>query len=300
MTRPFLISFIFIAQVGWSQATITPEQDSIIADIKRRTRLDYQNMLQQLEIVEVRPGANGNDPKAPNAANYNEAKANPYPEYPDPLVFNDGSKVSSAKDWHEKRRQEILEDFDSEVYGRLPDNIPAVTWKVIEEHQGKMGDIATTTKKLIGHAGNSQYPEINVGMEMSVTVPANTSQAVPLILQFSFSFPPWFPKIDRPGADQWKEDLLNEGWGYAEMKTITIQDDNGAGLTQGIIGLVNKGEPRTSDQWGALRAWAWGAGRALDYFETDAQIDEKKAGITGHSRLARLPWSLWRTTRVLP
>ena len=74
------------------------------------------------------------------------------------------------------------------------------------------------------------------------------------------------------------------------MPVITptsIQADNGAGLTQGIIGLVNKGQPRKPDDWGALRAWAWGASRALDYFETDKAVDAKQVGIEGHSRYGK-------------
>jgi hypothetical protein len=58
-------------------------------------------------------------------------------------------------------------------------------------------------------------------------------------------------------------------------------------LTQGIIGLVNKGEPRKPDDWGSLRAWAWGASRALDYFETDKAVDSRQVGIEGLSRYGK-------------
>ena len=64
----------------------------------------------------------------------------------------------------------------------------------------------------------------------------------------------------------------------------SVQADNGAGLTKGIIGLANKGQPRKPDDWGALRAWAWGASRALDYLETDPTVDAKHVGIEGVSR----------------
>jgi lysophospholipase L1-like esterase len=66
-----------------------------------------------------------------------------------------------------------------------------------------------------------------------------------------------------------------------------VQADNGAGLTSGIIGLVNKGQPRKPDDWGALRAWAWGASRMLDYLETDRTIDAKRVGIEGVSRYGK-------------
>jgi hypothetical protein len=83
------------------------------------------------------------------------------------------------------------------------------------------------------------------------------------------------------------EQLLAAGWGYATLDPSSIQADNGAGLTRGIIGLVNKGQPRKPDDWGSLRAWAWGAARALDYLETDAKVDSKKVGIEGVSRYGK-------------
>ncbi len=83
------------------------------------------------------------------------------------------------------------------------------------------------------------------------------------------------------------EQLLAAGWGYATIDPNSIQADNGAGITRGIIGLVNKGQARKPDDWGALRAWAWGAARGLDYLETDTLVDAKKVGIEGVSRYGK-------------
>jgi hypothetical protein len=83
------------------------------------------------------------------------------------------------------------------------------------------------------------------------------------------------------------EQLLAAGWGYATLDPSSIQADNGAGLTKGIIGLVNKGQPRKPDDWGSLRAWAWGAARVLDYLETNPMVDSKKVGIEGVSRYGK-------------
>jgi hypothetical protein len=88
---------------------------------------------------------------------------------------------------------------------------------------------------------------------------------------------------DPPATDQ----LIADGWGYASISPASIQADNGAGLTKGIIGLVNKGEYRKPDDWGSLRAWAWGASRGLDYLETDKSVDAKKVGIEGVSRYGK-------------
>ena len=83
------------------------------------------------------------------------------------------------------------------------------------------------------------------------------------------------------------EQLLAAGWGYATIDANSIQADNGAGITRGIIGLVNKGQPRKPDDWGSLRAWAWGAARGLDYLEKDNLVDAKKVGIEGVSRYGK-------------
>lgn len=83
------------------------------------------------------------------------------------------------------------------------------------------------------------------------------------------------------------EQLLAAGWGYCVMAPYSIQADNGAGLTRGIIGLVNKGQPRKPDDWGSLRAWGWGASRMLDYLETDSLVNAKKVGIEGVSRYGK-------------
>jgi len=88
---------------------------------------------------------------------------------------------------------------------------------------------------------------------------------------------------DPPSTQQ----LLSAGWGYATIDPSSIQADNGAGLTKGIIGLVNKGQPRKSDDWGSLRAWAWGAARGLDYLETDSAVDSRHVGIEGVSRYGK-------------
>jgi hypothetical protein len=260
---------------------------------------DHQNMMDQLHITSLRPGANGNDPKAPNAANYDEAKANPYLNLPNPLVLNDGKKVTTAKQWWNSRRPEIVEDFDREMYGRVPKNTPKVTWEVTSITNEKNGDIPIITKKLVGHVDNSSYPLDTVNIQLTLTTPANATGPVPVIMQFGFIFPPGFHPHPRPDAtatsgppppppgQTWQQQVLAKGWGYAVISPNSVQADNGAGLTKGIIGLMNKGQPRKPDDWGALRAWAWGASRALDYFETDKTVNAKQVGLEGHSRYGK-------------
>jgi len=259
---------------------------------------DHQNMMDQLHIKSLRPDADGNNPNAPNAANYDEAKANPYPILPDPLIMNNGKRITTAKQWWKKRRPEIMEDFDREIYGRVPANTPKVTWEVTAVINEKIGDIPVITKKLVGHVDNSSYPLDTVNIQLTLSIPADAAKPVPVIMQFGFVFPPGFHFPKRPDGKasatppaptgpSWQQQVLTKGWGVAILSPNSVQADNGAGLTKGIIGLMNKGQPRKPDDWGALRAWAWGASRAMDYFETDKAVNAKKVGLEGHSRYGK-------------
>ena len=258
--------------------------------IQAATQQDYQRTLDMLHLTSLRPGVSGNA-QAPNAANYDEAKANPYPVLPDPLTLKNGKKVKSAKDWWSKRRPEIVEDFDREIYGRVPKVTPKVNWEVTSTKQEMNGDVPVITRMLVGHVDNSAAPQITVDIQMSLSTPANATGPVPVMMEFGFigGFPrrPGTPAPPPPQGPTWQQQVLAKGWGYAVISPNSIQADNGAGLTQGVIGLANKGEPRKLDDWGALRAWAWGASRALDYFETDKTIDAKEVGIEGHSRYGK-------------
>jgi len=255
---------------------------------------DRQKMLDLLGIKELRTGANGSNPDAPNAANYDESKANPFPKLPEVLVLGNGKPVKSAKDWWNLRRPEIVELFDREIYGRMPRRTPKVTWEVTKTEDTTNGGVAVITRTLAGHVDNSSYPDIKVEIAMTLSTPKDAKGPVPVILELGFvgGFPfagrgPAAGAPPAPTGPTWQQQLLAKGWGYAVISPVSVQPDNGAGLTKGIIGLVNKGQPRKPDDWGALRAWGWGASRALDYFETDKSVDAKRVGIEGHSRYGK-------------
>jgi hypothetical protein len=226
--------------------------------INRLTSADHKLMMDKLGISSIRRGPSGN-PQAPDAANSDEAKVQPY-FLPNPLEFNDGSKVSTPAQW-QARRAEIKEFFDREIYGRLPDHVPSVTWKVVSEQDSMDGQFPVKIKKLEGTVDNASYPQIDVVIQLTVGTPAGTEKPVPLIMEFGFDFQGQFgmPRQTDSNVLTWKQQLLKEGWGYAILNPGSYQADNGAGLTEGIIGLVNKGQPRKPDDWGSLRAWAWGA-----------------------------------------
>ncbi len=310
---------------------------------------DHQNMMDQLGIKTLRQGPDGNNPNAANAANYDESLANPYPNLPDVMTMKNGKKVTTAKEWWDIRRPEIVEDMDREVYGRLPKNIPKITWTVKILDREVVSRVPVIAKQIIGHVDNSSYPAINVDIKMTVVLPANAPGPVPVLIMFSpfgfpapsvptaaqnakinaalkqllinadpslkavfeehplyqpftppagpaFAFgappPPKTPDVpgvigvnnDPPSTDQ----LIADGWGYVNLDLGSIQEDKGDGLTRGIIGLVNKGQPRKPDDWGALRAWGWGANEVLNYLEAnEPTADAKHVGVEGVSRYGK-------------
>lgn len=296
---------VAIRSVRWSLGLIVPVLCAgswaggaeAPAPPKLTAQQDHRNMMEQLGITSLRPGAEGMNAKAPNYANYDEAKANPYPNLPDPLTLKNGQKVTTAETWWNQRRPEIVEDFDREVYGRVPPNVPKVTWEVTGTTEETDANIPVVTKKLVGHVDNSSYPAITVDIQLTLTTPARATGPVPVMMEFGFVWPGGRGRTGGPsrgpagpfggGGPTWQQQVLAKGWGYAILVPNSIQADSGAGLTSGIIGLVNKGRPRKPDDWGALRAWAWGASRALDYFETDKAVDATQVGIEGLSRYGK-------------
>jgi len=325
---PFVVACLLGVSIGQSAgpAPAAKSATEFTAD------QDHQNMMDQLGIKALRPGPSG-DAKAPNHANYDDSKANPFPNLPDPLTLNDGKKVTSAAMWWDTRRPELVEMFSKYVYGRVPKVVPSVTWTVTATDREMIGFTPVIVKDLVGHVDNSSFPAIDVKIRMTLVTPANAKGPVPVLMMFGRA---GFPNPNEPSQDElervnkaWKDLLVQQdptlkdvfaqhpawqpvkatpfqlpqlnadgdppnawelaaaGWGFAMLDPASVQADNGAGVTRGIIGLVNKGQPRTPEDWGALRAWAWGAGRGLDYLETDAAVDAKHVGIEGVSRYGK-------------
>ncbi|MBV9122584.1 MAG: acetylxylan esterase, partial [Planctomycetes bacterium] len=208
---------------------------------------DHARMLALLHIKQLRPGANSRDPNAPNAPNYDESKANPYPTLPDPLVLKNGQKVTTAAMWWQQRRPEIVEDFDREIYGRVPRHTPRVKWEVTATDRHTVGNMPVDTKRLVGHVDNSAYPLLTVDIQLELTTPAGATRPVPVIMEFGFAGSRKLPPPPGGGGPSWQQQVLAKGWGYAILVPTSVQADNGAGLTSGIIGLCNKGQPRQPD-----------------------------------------------------
>jgi hypothetical protein len=276
---------------------------------------DHQRLMDLLHITEFRRN---------HESNYDESRANPYPDLPDPLTLNNGKKVTTVEQWWKERRPEIVEYFDREVYGRTPKETPSVKWEVASITNrvvtNAMSAFRVVEKQLLGHVDNSSYTNISLSIQLSLTLPADAAGPSPVIMVLApgngsvvvRGHPPYgggpstngpppmgfiVPGVETPprrwpnpgmlgnrGLPAWQATILSNGWGFATLSTYGIQADGGSGLTTGIIGLCNKGQPRNVDDWGVLKAWAWGASRALDYFETDTAIDARRVGLEGHSR----------------
>jgi lysophospholipase L1-like esterase len=254
-------------------------------------------MMEQLGIKALRPGPSGNE-SAPNHANTDESLANPFPNLPEVLVLKSGKKVATPQTWWNERRPEIVEDFEREVIGRVPKDVPKVTWTITKSESAVIASHPVVKEFLTGHVDNSAYPAISVDILMELVRPTDAAGPVPVMMMFGrgdipMPGPPMPPFVipgapGSPGADPpATQQLVTDGWGYAHIVPSSVQADNGAGLTKGIIGLVNKGQPRKPDDWGALRAWAWGASRGLDYLETEQTVNAKQVGIEGVSRYGK-------------
>jgi hypothetical protein len=216
--------------------------------------------------------------------------------------MKDGKPVTDAATWWNRRRPEILGDFLTEVYGVIPANTPKVTWETTAVSES--GGVKTRT--IVGHVDNSSYPAATSEIDLTLTLPADAAGPVPVMVLIGGGGGP--RRGAGPGVTPTpvsaavlshlpttlspQEQILARGWGYATYKPTSVQPDNSNGLTEGIIGLMNKGAPRAGPgEWGALSAWAWGLSRTIDFLETDRGVDAKRLGVEGNSRWGKT--ALW-------
>ena len=239
------------------------------------TEKDYRETLARLGITHMRPGADGYNKQSPNYVNYDEDKADP--SSPPPL-FTVADPTASW--WRNVRRPQLVRLFEDEMYGRVPPTAPHIDWQLeSEQHLAKNG-IGVIERHYRGRAKGS-----TLAIDLSEIVPER-ARHVPLVLELGFPEGFRFPGAPVP-ADPWTAQVLRRGWAYAIIVPYTVQPDDGAGLKEGVIGLAKQGKPRGLHDWGALRAWAWGASRALDLFSHQPQVDSKRVAIEGLSRYGK-------------
>ena len=218
--------------------------------------------------------------------------------------------------WKTRRRPELIEEFQREIYGRTPKAVPKVTWEVAGTTKETVGGVAAVTKQLVGHVDNSAYPAVDGQHPGDADDPGQGDRRAgdhrvrrrrPACARRSSSSAESLRTSRRPrrarrrpaGAERagarrrtrrrrpvrpGRSSCWPRAGATSNMNTGSIQADCAAGLTSGIIGLVNHGQPRKLDDWGALSAWGWGASRVLDYLQTDKSVDATRVGVQGHSR----------------
>jgi hypothetical protein len=221
--------------------------------------------------------------KTGHVSNYDESKVKPY-TLPDVLVLANGQPVKDAETWFKKRRPEILHLFRTEIFGRVPDNAPKVTWEVAATEPNALNGKATL-KRIVGKMGDgADGPRIN----LSLYLPAKVTEPVPVILTITFGGGKGGPGKFGKG-DGMAGDIVGRGWAFASVGYNDIQPDRKDAFNEGVIGLtLKKGQNApAADEWGAVSAWAWGISRIVDYLHTDKAVDARCIGIQGHSRLGR-------------
>ncbi len=242
--------------------------------------------------------------------NYDESKVGSY-TLPDPLIFNDGSRVRTAGDWT-KRRAEILELFATDVYGHSPRAPKSIAYEVTETNQKALDGRATRKQVTIWFGAGNAGPKEN----LLLYIPAASAGPIPAILSLNFDgnhevttdpgvkLPTvWNPHTHQPeqatedsrGRDSnfEVEKVLAHGYAFATMYYQDIEPDFLGGYPHGIRPFFLKpGQTEPGpDEWGAIGAWAYGLSRAMDYLEKDKDIDPRRVAVMGHSRLGKT--ALW-------
>src|SRR5262249_55472056 len=177
--RPFdfvALATLALQAAAQTPAVVQPPAPAQVNPTYAASVEDRQRMMDLLGIQSVRLGPTSRPEPQPGRSglvNYDEAKANPWPVLPDPLRLDNGKRVSSAKMWWVERRPEIVEEFDREVYGRMPRETPKVKWEVVSTTRGANGTFPIITKQLVGHVDNSSYPQVTVDMQLTLSMPAD-------------------------------------------------------------------------------------------------------------------------------
>lgn len=275
--------FIVAAIAGLSLALLPVEASAQFRPSPERqakTESDYRATLGRLGITDMRTGADGFNRSAPNAANFDEAKAGL--AGPLPALLPPGRH--SARWWWNVRRPQLARLLEDEMYGRVPATAPRVRWVLASTEQREKWGVPAVVRYYRGEMAGNPRP-----MELSVTVPRSARGRVPLVLELGFpedfrfgNFP---TLAEQPNP--WTAQLLRRGWAYAILNPVSVQPDDGAGLSEGVIGAASLGRPRGEHDWGALRAWAWGASRAFDLLAADPRIDSRRIAIEGLSRYGK-------------
>ena len=211
--------------------------------------------------------------------NYFEEKVPAY-KLPEVLVSLEGNQVKDVQMWEESRRNEILELFRTNVYGRVPSTVYKKSFRLINEDKNAMGGDATLRQVDITIESNGNSLDIH----LTLFVPNKVAKPVPAFLLIDNRGPQNTDPERKVKSEFWPaEEVIARGYAIAVFSNADVDPDNFDDFKNGIHGLLDRGE-RQPDSWGTIAAWAWGASRCMDYFETDKDINIKKVAVVGHSR----------------
>lgn len=238
--------------------------------------------------------------------NYDETKVGTY-SLPDPLILQNGDKVTDANTWLQKRRPEIVKLYEENQFGKAPGKPADMTFDVFDKGTPVFEGKAIRKQVTIYFTKDTVHK-----MDLLIYLPAKADKPAPLLLNVSF-FPnssavddagvkPGYmwdkegkrvPAVKRGPGKLPVEKFISKGIGIATVYYGDIEPDFKEGIKYGIRGMYLKPgstEP-AADEWGAISAWAWGLSRAMDYLETDKAVDAKRVAVTGASRLGKT--ALW-------
>ncbi|MFW6171842.1 MAG: acetylxylan esterase, partial [Planctomycetota bacterium] len=237
---------------------------------------------EQVEARQARERSRGRD------INYREEEV---PDYvlPDPLKMRDGTKVDGVKAWQTKRRPEILELFRKHVYGRAPVGRPeGMTFEVFDTDPNAMDGAATRKLVRINFSGEKE----GLSMKLICFIPNDAPHPAPGFLLICNRGPENIDPTRKIKKPFWPaEQIVARGYVAAAFHNADVDPDRHDKFQNGVHGLFDKPGERADDAWATLAAWAWGASRAMDYFEKDDSIDHQHVGVVGHSRGGKT--SLW-------
>lgn len=216
---------------------------------------------------------------------YREKNIPPY-TLPDPLVMNSGLKVSDAGTWWQKCRPEILELFRENVHGRAPIGRPGdITFELGVVDRAALEGMATRKELVVNFTGESSGPR----MDMRVYTPNCTTRSVPCFLYLGRPMPAGSPVPSR--LVEALPEILSRGYALAIVDRQGIDPDEHDEFKNGVHGTFDPPGERPGDAWGTIAAWAWGLSRALDYLETDRDVDARRVAVMGVSRAGKT--ALW-------
>ena len=216
--------------------------------------------------------------KSRSGINYYEDKVPAY-TLPDVLAGSSGKRITSAGKWKKFRRPEVLELFRENVYGRVPSTPFLKSFRIVNEDRNAMNGDATLKQAdiTIDSEGKSLV------IHLILFVPNKVKKPVPAFLLINNRDISNIDPTRKVKSEFWPaEDVIARGYAIAAFYNADVDPDNYDEFKNGIHEVLDRG--RGPDSWGTIAAWAWGASRCMDYFETDKDIDSKRVAVVGHSR----------------